>query len=96
MKKLVLPIILAILMLSVIACEKVASKKLTAPQVQVYADRLEWDTVLNATAYQIVTDKTITITNTVFYFNDYRGEIKIKCLGDGNLYSDSDYALVEI
>ncbi len=96
MKKLLPIIILAMLVFSVIACEKVVPKQLSAPQVERFDDRLEWAMDINATGYQIVTNQTITTTNTVFYFGDYKGTIKIKCLGDGKLYKNSDYTIVEI
>ncbi len=96
MKRKLLLIFLAILMLSVIACERVEAKQLSAPEVEVFDNRIEWSMDTLATSYEIVTDKTIVTTNTVFYFGDYFGIIKVKCLGDGDLYSDSDYTIVEI
>lgn len=79
------------------SCESISAQKLDSPKLILFENRVEWEMVDNATEYEIVTtQKTIKTQNTVFYFADYCGEIKIRCLGDNKTYSHSDYAIVEV
>ena len=97
MRKAVFALLFLVVLLLTVSCEGVSAKKLSPPDLVLLGDRIEWEMVANASEYEIVTEeKTITTTNTIFYFAQYSGEVKVRCLGDGKLYSHSDYSVIEV
>ena len=75
--------------------EKIVPKQLDKPFVTENYDRIEFDYNQNATCYEVVTkDRKVRISVNVFFTNGYSGEIKVKAVGDGRLYTDSEYTII--
>ena len=97
MRRAVLALLFLVIIAFCVSCESVSAQKLATPQLVAEGNKIEWETVANASQYEIVTeDKTIITSNTVFYFENYDGEIKVRSLGDGKTYADSDWASVTV
>ena len=99
MKKLLVCITLIFVIIFASCKEKIVPYQLPEPKItEKEQGFLEWEICLKADSYEIAyANKVISLTvNCLFYPDDYHGEIKIKCVGDGKYYVDSPYLIINV
>ena len=99
MKKLLVCITLIFVIIFASCKEKIVPYQLPEPKItENKQGYLEWEICLKAASYEIAyANKVISLTvNCLFYPDDYHGEIKIKCVGDGKYYVDSPYIIINV
>ncbi len=96
----VLPLLLtATVVLFSFSCkERIVPCVLPAPRItSVENGVVRWDYSIKAEKYEIVCgDKTVISEYNFYYYGSYRGEIKIRVLGDGKYYTDSPYEIINV
>lgn len=99
MKKILVCLTLISVIIFASCKEKIVPYKLPEPKITVMEQGyLEWDRCIKAESYEVVyANKDIVISvNCLFYPDDFHGEIKIKCVGDGKYYVDSPYLIINV
>ena len=99
MKKLLVCITLIFVIIFASCKEKIVPYQLPEPKItENKQGYLEWEICLKADSYEIAyANKVISLTvNCLFYPDDYHGEIKIKCVGNGKYYVDSPYIIINV